>query len=517
QTPHGYRGERWDAVLDKSINRARYLDVGTGRFLGTDPYAGDVYDPISLHRFVYAGADPVNMMDPTGMFSVGGMSVSMSLRSGMRGMQGVGQQAVRAHANGMAQGSQASVGTLLESAATGLFEEAIGGERYDLRDAFDEAAEAFKVGYIMGVVGTVVPCSIMTGYNIFNALEDGYEAFEEVIALYDRREYVAATIAVVSAVYTLVTDLKSAKACFAAGTPVRVPGGGFIAVDTLVAGDVILSRSEGDPDGPATARRVLEVFVQDAPIWEVTAGGQVIGTTENHPFWVDGKGWTPTRELSVGDVLVGSDGRRTVVERVVETGRVAAVYGLSVEDDHTYFVGCDAWGFDVWVHNTCEFDKAKQHSEVIGPDGKKYYVTRDHRTGEQKLLSEKEADEQRIRSDKKSEANYYEPDHALAEVRAKRAKERYEEEIERKLTYEEQEKFDEILNGPGNLYLLSFDLNRSKGSSSSEQLAARKSNPASTSKHKDRFGDAYLAWLADTEMATINRFKNEVFGGGNYF
>jgi hypothetical protein len=27
------------------------------------------------------------------------------------------------------------------------------------------------------------------------------------------------------------------------------------------------------------------------------------------------------------------------------------VYNLRVADWHTYFVGCDEWGFSVWAHN----------------------------------------------------------------------------------------------------------------------------------------------------------------------
>jgi hypothetical protein len=30
---------------------------------------------------------------------------------------------------------------------------------------------------------------------------------------------------------------------------------------------------------------------------------------------------------------------------------VVTVYNLEVDGDHTYFVGDDVWGFDVWVHN----------------------------------------------------------------------------------------------------------------------------------------------------------------------
>src|SRR5207302_1082184 len=32
---------------------------------------------------------------------------------------------------------------------------------------------------------------------------------------------------------------------------------------------------------------------------------------------------------------------------------IARVYNLRISDYHTYFVGCEEWGFSVWAHNAC--------------------------------------------------------------------------------------------------------------------------------------------------------------------
>ena len=45
---------------------ARYYNSLTGRFLSRDPEAGKPADPKSLHKYLYAGGDPVNAIDPTG-------------------------------------------------------------------------------------------------------------------------------------------------------------------------------------------------------------------------------------------------------------------------------------------------------------------------------------------------------------------------------------------------------------------------------------------------------------------
>src|SRR5262249_3241568 len=44
------------------------LSVGTGRFLGRDTFEGNLYSPLSLHRFLYTRDNPVMNVDPTGKF-----------------------------------------------------------------------------------------------------------------------------------------------------------------------------------------------------------------------------------------------------------------------------------------------------------------------------------------------------------------------------------------------------------------------------------------------------------------
>ena len=67
-TPNNYlyRGEQYDPDLGLYYLRARYYNPQTGRFLSRDPEDGNPNDPASLHKYLYAGGDPVNAMDPTG-------------------------------------------------------------------------------------------------------------------------------------------------------------------------------------------------------------------------------------------------------------------------------------------------------------------------------------------------------------------------------------------------------------------------------------------------------------------
>jgi RHS repeat-associated protein len=59
-----YRGEQFDSDLGLYYLRARYLNPTTGRFLTRDTYPGDITNPVSLDKYMYASADPVNGLDP---------------------------------------------------------------------------------------------------------------------------------------------------------------------------------------------------------------------------------------------------------------------------------------------------------------------------------------------------------------------------------------------------------------------------------------------------------------------
>jgi len=61
-----YRGEQYDSDLGLYYLRARYYNPLTGRFMSRDPEDGRFWDPKTLHKYLYAGGDPINGMDPTG-------------------------------------------------------------------------------------------------------------------------------------------------------------------------------------------------------------------------------------------------------------------------------------------------------------------------------------------------------------------------------------------------------------------------------------------------------------------
>ncbi len=62
-----YSGERFDADLGLYHLRARYYNADRGRFTTVDPFPGFIEEPVSLHKYLYVNADPVNFIDPMGL------------------------------------------------------------------------------------------------------------------------------------------------------------------------------------------------------------------------------------------------------------------------------------------------------------------------------------------------------------------------------------------------------------------------------------------------------------------
>jgi hypothetical protein len=140
-------------------------------------------------------------------------------------------------------------------------------------------------------------------------------------------------------------------ACFSGEMLLDVEGGKKRA-EAIRVGDRLAARPELEPEGALAYKEVKEVFERWASIWEVEVGGQVLRTTGEHPFWVEGRrGWVSARELAVGDLLRTREGRLVAVSRVEATGSWERVYNWEVEDWHTYYVSADLDADGIWAHN----------------------------------------------------------------------------------------------------------------------------------------------------------------------
>ena len=121
------------------------------------------------------------------------------------------------------------------------------------------------------------------------------------------------------------------------------------AIKDVRVGDEVVAT---DPEtGEQTAKAVDRVFVHDDTVTNLVVDGQVITTTEDHPFWsVNDRRFERADELASGEQVLAADGRvLTVTGLKVQTARFEAAYNLAVDGIHTYHVG----QAEVLVHNDC--------------------------------------------------------------------------------------------------------------------------------------------------------------------
>ncbi len=222
------------------------------------------------------------------------------------------------------------------------------------------------VGTGMGLaLGVASPCTMASGPGMALRGINALQAAGNSMNAYENWQKGNILGAALDAAGVLGNVSNMLKACFAARTPLlTLEGSEFI--ENIKEGDYVLARDENDPDGPVLAKRVEEVFRNYAPIWHVHLGAQVIRTTGAHPFWVRGLGWTAAENLAVGDELSSHNGQWVKVDDLLHTGEWDTVYNIRVAEFHTYFVGCQAWGFSAWAHNACS--ASGRYTEPTLPD-----------------------------------------------------------------------------------------------------------------------------------------------------
>ncbi len=149
---------------------------------------------------------------------------------------------------------------------------------------------------------------------------------------------------------TGVAAKTAARACsFTGATVVLMADGTKKPIEDVKVGDKVLAT---DPEtGEQVAKKVEHVFVHDDTVIDLVVDGEVISTTEDHPFWsVTDRKFERADELSPGEQVLGADGRLVTVSGLkLGSARAAFAYNLTVEGIHTYHVG-DA---EILVHNAC--------------------------------------------------------------------------------------------------------------------------------------------------------------------
>ncbi len=106
---YGFAGESFQADSRLAYHRARWMDARVGRFAGMDRFPGDPQHPGTLHRYMYAGNDPPDRVDPSGNDDIGGVDADFgaglsfgSLFNSLTGRHTLGQPYVDVRATSVA-------------------------------------------------------------------------------------------------------------------------------------------------------------------------------------------------------------------------------------------------------------------------------------------------------------------------------------------------------------------------------------------------------------------------------
>ena len=331
-----YCGEQFDPVTGLYYLRARYMNPSVGRFITMDSYEGSIDDPVSLHKYLYANANPVSNSDPSGYKNVMEFQVTT-------GIQGI--------INKIAMPNPKA---LLDMVG-GIF------------DVVKDTASSVAEGIGMGLEGPKLAMHIATGF-----LTSLVTNFSCMLTKLGPIGYVLMGIAaVVIGVVAVIafaegnTEMGLAQVanivsiifsmfnptCFSGDTEVYTSDGLVCIEDVQVGDEVWAYNSE---TGETELKEVLNVWVKetDEILHVSTSDGETIDTTTNHPFYVEEKGWVAAGDLKIGDVLVTAVGKKVEVTdlELEKLAEPILVYNLDVADFDTYFVG----EYGVLVHNYSE-------------------------------------------------------------------------------------------------------------------------------------------------------------------
>ncbi|WP_172253550.1 polymorphic toxin-type HINT domain-containing protein [Saccharibacillus deserti] len=289
--------------------RARYYNPEIKRFVNRDVLSGSIGNGLTMNRYAYVNGNPVSYIDPFGLSADGAPWWQTGIDFGLDALPFVGT----------VKG--------IQEVFTGV--DLITGQQLSVTD---------RVATGVGTAASLIPFGKHIGKYVAKESMDG-------------GAWLLSKLGKESKASRLVNGCN----CFTAGTQVKTDQGDKN-IEEIQVGDRVLSQD--DVTGEEGYKTVTATFDHVAEeIYTIHVGGQEIESTYNHPFWVEGKGWTYVKDLKVGDELEQADGTKLAIELIEQEQRNTRVYNMTVDEFHTYFVS----DLGIWVHNTndenCDIDK----------------------------------------------------------------------------------------------------------------------------------------------------------------
>ena len=353
-----YCGEQLDSTTGLYYLRARYMNPATGTFISMDTYQGTLFEPATLHKYLYANANPVMNVDPTGYFTLAELNVSQAINDTLEKWND--SWAIRTYHH---------LKSKLELINNCLVV-------YDtIRQATlwltDPDASAMDV--LFGIAGGIISgvflkrmCDIKNIGPVISkiALLGGYasqvKAIENAITNEQWDQVITQTFHLTLSILALSDN------CFTGETLVATEDGQK-RIDEIEVGDKVWAYDIFT--GETALKEVTKVYVHevDEILHLYTSCGD-IDTTTNHPFYVIERGWVAAGDLVEGDEIYLLDGTVAYVtgSELEQLSETIKVYNLEIQDFHTYFVGDTS----ILVHNRCKL--GENMANAYGDPGPDY-------------------------------------------------------------------------------------------------------------------------------------------------
>lgn len=325
--PDNFRYKFGSKELDEGADlyyfNARYYDPLTGRFitadtqLGGHPWQADV-----LNRYAYVLNNPIKNSDPSGNSVVADIVIGITV----------------------------AVTVVAEVVvAVGTFGTAIPAEV-----AIDAGIVGTEVGVEAGIVGAEVGAEAAADVALDGTVDATVEGSAEGMG---EGSVDSATESLTDCDCDKMNEEEESM-CFVAGTKITTKEGSKNIEDVTVSDEVW---TYNEDIGTNELHKVVEVYDRNAKkVVILTVNGEVIKTTEEHPFRVENR-WVPAGHLKVGDMLMTLKGNTIKLESIsYETGDFP-VYNLEVENGHNYYVSAAT----ILVHNMkCNKAKVKKTPDM---------------------------------------------------------------------------------------------------------------------------------------------------------
>ena len=269
-----YNGENYDSSQDRYNLRDRWYDHKINRFDQMDRWQGNNFDPVTLHKYLGMNADPANMIDPSGNFSIGSIASSINI-----------------------------LGNLVSTAQTihTVFNIATGDKQLTAKEIGSQILLSLLV---KGAGNSVEKVKRLLPAKWRNKSDNFYCRF---------------------------------MSSFEAGTLVHTATG-LTQIEDIKIGDFVwtYNESSGENEIKEVVHVIARTGQFDINSIKLSNKENLLATS-NHPFFINGE-WVNANLLILGDELKSIHGDGVYIEQSNELVKKTTVFNLSIMDNHNYLV-----------------------------------------------------------------------------------------------------------------------------------------------------------------------------------